>query len=66
MRALARFARLECVEAFTNWEDMGDPGSDYWHDTVLVLRKPRRTPAKAAAVRVMQSLQRRALTWRLE
>lgn len=66
MRAIAQFSRLECLEAVTNWEDMGDPGSDYWHDSVVVLRKPMRSPAKAAAVRLMQSVQRRTMTWRLE
>ena len=66
MRAIAKFARLECLEAVTHWEDMGDPGSDYWHDSVVVLRKPLRSPGKAAAVRVMQAIQRRAMTWRLE
>jgi SAM-dependent methyltransferase len=65
LRALARFARLECLEAFTNWEDMGDPSSDPWHDSVLILRKPVRTPAKAVAVRVMQAMQRRAMTMRM-
>lgn len=66
LRALARFARLECLEAYTNWEDMGDPASDPWHDSVLILRKPVRSPAKAVAVRAMQALQRRAMTWRME
>ncbi len=66
MRAIAKFSRLECLEAFTNWDDFGDPASDPWHDSVVVLRKPVRTPAKAAAVRVMQSIQRRAMTWRLD
>lgn len=65
LRALARFARLECLEAFTNWEDMGDPSSDPWHDSVLILRKPVRTPAKAVAVRFMQAMQRRAMTMRM-
>jgi hypothetical protein len=62
MRALARYARLECVDAYTEWDR---PGSEPWHDSVLVVRKPQRTPAKAFAVRAMQELQRRALSWRL-
>lgn len=66
MRAIAQFARLECLEAVTHWEDIGDPGSDYWHDSVVVLRKPMRSAPKAAAVRLMQAIQRRAMTWRLE
>ncbi len=65
MRAFAAFARMECLEVYTNWEDSGDPGSDFWHDTVLVLRKPRRAPFKALALRVMQGLQRRVMSLRL-
>ena len=65
MRALARFARLECVEVFTQWEPFGDPVSDPWHDTVAVLRKPQRPWPKALAVRALQAAQRRLLSWRL-
>lgn len=65
MRAIAKFARLECLEARTDWDNSGDPGSDFWHDTVLVARKPRRTLSKTLALRFMQGLQRQALTWRL-
>lgn len=62
MRAFAKVARLHCVEVYTNWENSGDPGSDFWHDTVLVARKPLRSPMKALAVRVLQSLQRRVMS----
>lgn len=62
MRAFAKVARLHCVEVYTNWENSGDPGSDFWHDTVLVVRKPLRSPMKALAVRVLQSLQRRVMS----
>lgn len=65
MRAVAKFARMECLEVYTNWENTGDPGSDFWHDTVLVVRKPQRTPLKALALRVMQGLQRRVMSYRL-
>lgn len=65
MRAFAKFARLECVEVFTDWDDTGDPGSDFWHDSVLVVRKPRRDPFKALAVRFLQYLQRSLMACRL-
>ena len=65
MRALAKFARLECVDTYTQWDDIGDPGSDPWHDTVVVLRKPQRSFGKALALRCLQGLQHRMLSWRL-
>lgn len=65
MRALARFGRLECVEAFTHWGTIGDPGSDPWHDSVLVVRKPVRSLHKRLSVSIMQALQKRAMSWRL-
>lgn len=65
MRALAKFARLECLDAYTQWEDIGDPGSDPWHDTVAVLRKPVRPAHKALGVRLMQWAQHRTIGLRL-
>jgi SAM-dependent methyltransferase len=42
LRALARSARLEVLEAWTQWEDRPqyDDESNKWHDSVLVARKP--------------------------
>lgn len=65
MRALARFARLDVIEVRTQWEAFGDPGSDPWHDTVLVLRKPRRRLLKGLAVRLLQYVQRSTMSFRL-
>lgn len=65
MRALARFARLECLDAYTQWEGSADPGSDPWKDTVLVLRKPQRRWPKSWAVAAFQAFQHRVLTFRL-
>lgn len=65
MRAMAQFARLECVMTRTSWEDVGDPGSDFWHDTVGVFRKPQRTLWKSIGVRLLQDLQCRAMRYRL-
>ncbi|CAN5186133.1 hypothetical protein BH20VER2_BH20VER2_01390 [soil metagenome] len=42
LRTLARYANLEAVEAWTQWEDLPqyDHESNKWHDSVLVARKP--------------------------
>ena|SRR5438270_10996546 len=42
LRALARSAQLETLEAWTQWEDRPeyDNESNKWHDSVLVARKP--------------------------
>jgi len=42
LRALARHAGLETLEAWTQWEDRPqyDSESNKWHDSVLVARKP--------------------------
>lgn len=41
MKALSNFARLEVLEAYTQWEDESyTDGSNVWHDTVLIARKP--------------------------
>lgn len=41
MGSLAHFAQMEVVEATTQWEDKGyADGSDWWHDSMLVCRKP--------------------------
>lgn len=40
-RALAKYADLEPVEVFTQWDNNNYPdGSDMWHDSVLICRKP--------------------------
>lgn len=41
MRTLAHFAQMEVLEATTQREDVGyADGSDCWHDSMLVCRKP--------------------------
>jgi len=42
LRAVARYAGLETVEAWTQWSDLQkyDNESNKWHDSVLVARKP--------------------------
>ena len=59
MNALAGFARLHVLEVYTQWEGIGDHGSDQWADSVLVARKPTRPLVKAIGVRLLQSMQRR-------
>jgi len=42
-RALAKYADLETIEVFTQWENYNYPdGSDMWHDCVLICRKPQK------------------------
>ncbi|MBA3274062.1 MAG: methyltransferase domain-containing protein [Chthoniobacterales bacterium] len=45
-RAVARHARLEVVECWTQWEDLPqyDDESNKWHDSLLVARKPAEQP----------------------
>ncbi len=45
LRALARYAGLETLEAWTQWEDLPeyDGESNKWHDSVLVARRPNDT-----------------------
>lgn len=38
--ALARYAKLQPIEVYTQWEDDEDEGSSMWHDSVLIARKP--------------------------
>ncbi len=42
LRAVARYAGLETLEAWTQWEDLPqyDDESNKWHDSVLVARRP--------------------------
>src|SRR6267143_4340343 len=44
LRALARYAGLEVLEASTQWEDLPeyDNESNKWHDSVLIARKLER------------------------
>jgi SAM-dependent methyltransferase len=42
MQALARWARLDVLQATTQWESEHHPdGSDIWKDSVLIASKPR-------------------------
>ena len=47
LRALARYAGLEVIEATTQWDDLPeyDNESNKWHDSVLIARKPEQRPA---------------------
>ncbi|MFL6585178.1 MAG: class I SAM-dependent methyltransferase [Chthoniobacterales bacterium] len=44
LRAVARYAELEVLEAWTQWDALPqyDNESNKWHDSVLVARKPAR------------------------
>lgn len=45
LRAVARYAGLDVLEATTQWEDLPDydEESNKWHDSLLVARKPERS-----------------------
>lgn len=63
LAALARFARFEVLSCSTQWETQGYPdGSDIWHDTQLICRKPEWTPWQSLTGRIRRFLQHRALT----
>jgi SAM-dependent methyltransferase len=63
MAAVARFAQLEVICASTQWENMGySDGSDIWHDSVLICRKPQLGAWSAAKARARCFLQHCALT----
>jgi len=41
MASLAHFAQMEVLESTTQWEDQGyEDGSDWWHDSLLICRRP--------------------------
>jgi SAM-dependent methyltransferase len=41
MAALAAYARMDVLEAWTQWDNLGyGDGSDQWHDSMLVCMKP--------------------------
>jgi SAM-dependent methyltransferase len=65
MRAIAKFAHLDCLEVKTAWDNFGDHESDMWHDTVAVMRKPQRSWLKTRLITLVQSLQRDLMCWRL-
>lgn len=41
LRSIASYAGLDVIQATTQWEPRGyDDGSDQWHDSTLIARKP--------------------------
>ena len=56
MRAVARYAGLEVLEAVTQWEDLPeyDNESNKWHDSMLVARKLRE-PLSVRTVRALHT-----------
>lgn len=46
-RALAKYAKLEPIEVYTQWGQEGyEDGSDMWHDSVLIAKKVNCTASK--------------------
>ena len=60
--ALATFARLDTLEAVTQWDAAGNPESDQWHDSMLVCRKPNLGTWANATAAFTCWLQHRAIT----
>lgn len=40
LRAIARYAGLEVISAYTDWDGSGGEGAQMWRDSVLIARKP--------------------------
>lgn len=51
LRAIARFAGMEVLQAETDWAGTGGEDGDVWHDSVLVARKPTAIPRRLAVRR---------------
>lgn len=63
MHALAIYAQMEMLEAKTQWLDEGhNDGSDWWHDSMLVCRKPDLGAWWSLKSGLKRWLQHRALT----
>lgn len=63
MHALGIYAQLEVLEASTQWHDEGhEDGSDWWHDSMLVCRKPDLGMWWSMKSGLKRYLQHRALT----
>jgi SAM-dependent methyltransferase len=61
--ALASFGNLEVIEVYTQWEDGGyTDGSDTWHDSVLICRRPILTPWQTFKRTIKHRIQHKALT----
>jgi SAM-dependent methyltransferase len=63
LQSLAFFAQMEVLQACTQWQDQGyQDGSDWWHDSLLVCRKPDHGGWWNAKSGLKRWLQHRALT----
>lgn len=62
MTAMGRFSDLHILSVQTQWQDKGyDDGSDQWHDSMVVFRKPVFSPWIELKSRVKRTLQYKAL-----
>lgn len=63
MTSLAHFAQMEVLEATTQWDDQGHKdGSDWWHDSLLVCRRPDKGAWWNMKSSLKRWLQHRAMT----
>jgi len=66
LSALAKSSQLAVVTASTQWGASGyDDGSDQWHDSMLVCRKPEFSRYIALKARVKNRMQHYVLSWNL-
>lgn len=53
-KALSRWARMEVIEAYTQWDSLNYPdGSDIWKDSVLICKKITETPALESMIELL-------------
>jgi SAM-dependent methyltransferase len=62
LAALAEYVRCDPVEVYTQWGDIYLKASNNWHDSALVLQKPRWSDADNAAFLTRNRLSRLLLT----
>lgn len=56
--ALAKFSQLDVLKVATQWEEQGyEDGSDQWHDSLLVCRKPKFSSYTALKAKVKNRIQ---------
>ncbi len=63
LRAAARYAGLETIEAWTQWDDPQkyDDESNKWHDSVLIARKPNETFSRRWLLRLSEWVDRKMI-----
>lgn len=64
LSALAKNSQFNIVKVSTQWDSSGyADGSDQWHDSMLVCRKPEFSPYVAIKARLKNRIQHRIFSW---